>query len=390
MVGEGERVRTVHVITPGDHFSPRTGSAVATVVHGLCSHAGPDVRSAVCVAAGTYPDRYASAEIYEYDEAAPLRLPARLSPTLVDAAAARAGAPRLLARRRLSPTVRDQSAWPSSVIFGHNAPQLVRLVDTDRHHPFLYAHNDVLRTYRPGEAGRALDRAAGIICVSHYLARQTLQHLPARLHDRVRVVHNGVDAQLFRRTDPVGTSALLRVVFVGRMVRDKGADVLVEAMHLLQRDDVALTVVGSRGFSATDPPTEFERALRDRAASLGDRVSFRPFLPRSQVARLLGSSDVLVVPSRWAEPFALTVREGQASGMAVVASEVGGIPEALGGAGVMVPPDDPEALADVLTVLTQDRQRLRALGTTARSFAETHDWSASAAALADTVTELVG
>src|SRR5690606_35418111 len=59
--------RLVHVITPGDHFSPRTGSAVPTVVDGLSRHARPDrPRPAVVVAAGTYPDRYDSAEVLEY------------------------------------------------------------------------------------------------------------------------------------------------------------------------------------------------------------------------------------------------------------------------------------------------------------------------------------
>jgi glycosyltransferase involved in cell wall biosynthesis len=149
-----------------------------------------------------------------------------------------------------------------------------------------------------------------------------------------------------------------------------------------------LTLVGSRGFTATDPPSRYERTVRRRAAALGSRVSIRPFLPPAEVAHILASSDVLVVPSRWPEPFALTVREGQAAGMAVVAADVGGIPEALGPAGVLVPPDDPRALADVLAGLADDERWLRRLGASARAFAVEHDWSAASTALGRAVAEL--
>lgn len=53
---------------------------------------------------------------------------------------------------------------------------------------------------------------------------------------------------------------------------------------------------------------------------------------------VLRTADVVVVPSRWAEPFALTALEGMAAGAAVVASDIGGIPEAVGTAGILVPP----------------------------------------------------
>ena len=59
-------MRQVHVITPGDHFSPSTGSAIPTVVDGLCRFRPDGVpRPAVAVARGTYPDRYDSADIIE-------------------------------------------------------------------------------------------------------------------------------------------------------------------------------------------------------------------------------------------------------------------------------------------------------------------------------------
>lgn len=307
---------------------------------------------------------------------------------MVDAGLARLGLPRIIALRRLAPTIHEQASWLPSVIFGHNSPQLVPLVDTGRHVAILYAHNNVLKTYGEREAGRTLRRATGIICVSDFLAEETRSHVPKHLHERIRVVHNGVDIELFRRTTPLRSAGALRVVFVGRMIREKGADIAIEAVRRLGRPDIHLTLIGSRGFDSRDPLTDYERQIHGQAARLGNHISIYPFLPPAQVARILSSSDVLVVPSRWPEPFALTVREGQAAGLAVVASDIGGIPEALGGRGLLVPPDKADAIADALAALADDACLLHSLSTAGRSFAEEYNWSFAAAKLETIVRDL--
>ncbi|MEV7973354.1 glycosyltransferase family 4 protein [Cellulomonas sp. NPDC089187] len=362
----------LHVLTPGDHFSPRTGSAIPTVVDGLCGAVDPaDGRPLVAVARGTYPDRYPSAVAVEYD------LPGT-SPVdrYLDAAAGRLGLPRPGARRALRAALTAQDAMADGVVLVHNAPQAVPLV-ARRHTPVLYAHNLLLRSYSRSEAGRVLDRAAAIVCVSAALAEQTADRLPAPLHSRLRVVPNGVDTDRFApRPDPTRAERL-RVLFVGRMIPDKGADVLVEAVRRLDRADITLTLVGSRNFDAGAAPRGFEQDLRQRAAALGDRVQFRSFTPRTEVATVIRSADVLVVPSRWAEPFALTVLEGMASGVPVVACAVGGIPEAMDGAGVSVPPDDPGALAEVLATLADDEGFRQRIGREGRVRALAGDWHAA-------------
>ncbi|HEY0188899.1 MAG TPA: glycosyltransferase family 4 protein [Cellulomonas sp.] len=374
----------VHVLTPGDHFSPRTGSAIPTVVDGLCAALTDPgrPRPRVAVADGTYPDRYTSAEVIGYT-------PATASPAdrYLDALAGRAALPRPGARRVLRPTLTGQGSWPAGVVLAHNAPQLVPLV-ADRHAAVLYAHNLLLRTYSRREADRVLGGAAAIVCVSGALAEQTAPYLPPSLHGRLRVVPNGVDTTRFTpRADPARADRL-RVVFVGRMIRDKGADVLVDAVARLGRDDVELTVVGSQNFDAGARPSPFEQEVRARAATLGDRVRLLPFTPRAEVAAVYRDADVVVVPSRWAEPFALTVLEGMASGVPVVASAVGGIPEVMGDAGVLVHPDDPDDLAAALAALADDETLRRGIGARCRRWAQEHDWSASRARLDAVLTEV--
>ncbi|MFE7407830.1 glycosyltransferase family 4 protein [Isoptericola sp. NPDC057559] len=368
-VGTGSHL---HVITPGDHFSPATGSALPTVVHGLAgaTPAGAP-RSVVVVARGTYADRYPSADVVEYTAVAPRR-----TDRYRDAVSARVGLPRAATRRALAATLADQWRWPPSVVLGHNLPQLVPLVDGRRHAAVLYAHNELLRTYSVREAGRVLDGAGALVCVSDFVADRTADRLPARLRGRVRVVRNAVDTTLFRPADGVPpTEGPLRVVFVGRTVADKGPDVLVDALVRLRRTDVVATLVGTPHFAPGAPLTRYERELRAAAAPLGDSVRWLPFQPRAEVAALMRAADVVVVPSRWAEPFALTVLEGMASGAAVVAARVGGIPEAAGGAGLIVPPDSPGALAEALEGLADDRALLAEVRARGLRHARANDWS---------------
>jgi glycosyltransferase involved in cell wall biosynthesis len=370
--------RLVHVITPGDHFSPSTGSAVPTVVHGL-SAATPagQPRPAVVVARGTYPDRYPSAEVLEYDERPPRR-----TDRYADLLAARTLGRRPASAARFGAALADQRAWDPAVVLVHNAPQGVPVVDDGRHVPVLYAHNQLLRTYSRREVARTLGGASRIVCVSDFLAGATVDHLPPGLRERVAVVRNGVDTEAFHPPEHWERGDRLEVAFVGRMLRNKGVDVLLDALTLLDRPDIHATVVGSAGFDPRAAPTPYESEVARAVGALGDRVTRHSFVPRADVSALLRRVDVVVVPSRWPDPCPLTVLEGMASGAAVVASAVGGIPEELGDAGVAIPPGDAQALADALAALADDDTLLARTRSASRAYALDHTWSHTRAELA--------
>ncbi len=364
----GER-RHFHVITPGDHFSPRTGSAVPTVVNGL-SAAITQPRSSVVVARGTYPDRYDSADIVEYiPDPTPFATSHR-----ADLVAGALGLARPGIGRNWRATVAGQADWPDAYVIGHNAPQLMRYVDLARHLPVLYAHNELLRSYTKWEAARTLHRTHRIVCVSSDLADRTAARLPRSLTDRIRVVGNGVDTNAFHPASGESVSTRMRVLFVGRMIPDKGADVLVKAAALLATDAIEVMVLGSQNFDPGARLSPYEELLRELAQSSRTTVRFLPTVDRQHVPQLLRTADVLVVPSRWPEPYGLTVKEGMATGIPVVASAVGGIPEALGGTGILVRPDDPGALAEALRSLADDPVQRQRIGAAAREYAVAHDW----------------
>ncbi len=130
------------------------------------------------------------------------------------------------------------------------------------------------------------------------------------------------------------------LVFLGRLVSDKGADLLLEAVKLLREGGLApgLTIIGS------GPE---EAALKALAQTLGvaEQIDFVGPKSGAELARILNAHRVMVVPSRWAEPFGIVALEGIACGCVAVGSQEGGLPDAIGPCGATLPNGNAPALA---------------------------------------------
>lgn len=182
-----------------------------------------------------------------------------------------------------------------------------------------------------------------IVCVSQ-AASQTLQQSGVS-SSRLTVIENGIDLERF---SPGRLQKERHILAVGRLTRQKGFDVLIDALRGVQ----ARTTILGEG--------EERAGLESRAAGLsitlpGWTADIRPHLAQA---------SVLVIPSRW-EGFGLIAAEAMASGVPVVASRVDGLIEVVGDAGVLVPPEDADALRVALTQLLGDhelRERLRQKG----------------------------
>ena len=136
------------------------------------------------------------------------------------------------------------------------------------------------------------------------------------------------------------------LIFVGRLVSDKGADLLLEAMTLL-KSKPRLTIAG-------DGPERARLEKEATALQLQTQVEFVGSQRSEQVAKLLRQHRILVVPSRWREPFGIVALEGIASGCVVVGSAEGGLAEAIGPCGLTFPNGDAPALAKALSRLLED------------------------------------
>lgn len=364
-----------HVLTPGDHYSPRTGSALPTVVHGLAKAANASGKShglshKVLLAKGTYEPLYDSAEpLFYSSNPAPSR-----QRRYLDMAFGQLGAPRRASAAYFGPIAERLAHAEPGVVLAHNAPLLPWLMSGSKHKVMVYAHNDLLRSFNRFESSRALRSMHRLICVSQALAKQLAASLPAGLRSRIRVVGNGVDTEQFR---PVATRAPgpLRVMFLGRAIPEKGADILLTAAGLLQRRDLEYLIVGSHEFNRDAPISRYENKLRSLAMATTSAVHFEPFVDRTELPALLQRADIVVIPSRWAEPSGLTIGESLASGVPVIAAASGGIPEVLGEAGILFDPTRPDELAMAIGDLADDSDRRHQLRLAGRRRAERHDWA---------------
>jgi glycosyltransferase involved in cell wall biosynthesis len=184
--------------------------------------------------------------------------------------------------------------------------------------------------------------------------------------EHIRVVYNGIDPSPFEAVTATEVEDLRRelglegvrvVGAFGRITPWKGQNVLLEALPYLP--DVHALVVGE----AISEERAYAEALRQQSKDLGleDRVHFVGF--RRDIPQLMRLSDVVVHTSVAPEPFGRVVVEGMLASRPVVATRGGGVLEIIddGDNGVLVPPGDPNALAEVLRGLLSDPDRARAL-----------------------------
>lgn len=173
------------------------------------------------------------------------------------------------------------------------------------------------------------------------------------------VIPNPYREDLFRLRPEVSRDRHL--LFVGRLVSDKGAAILLDAVKSL-RDrfpDITATIVGEG-----PEETALRRQVRERR--LEGSVTLRGRLDGEELVEEFNRHLILVVPSVWEEPFGIVALEGIACGCVVVGTDRGGLPEAIGPCGRVVPGGDPVALAVSISELLEgddlDRYRKRAPG----------------------------
>lgn len=360
-------ISLVHLPTPGDHFSPLTGSAVMTVIDGMAS-AAAGVTSMVLVAQGTYADRYSSALVREY---APARPPGRLG-WLVERSGGSVGLPRRQTQASYRAALQALPAEPVDAVFLHNAPDAVPLVQPASP-AWLYAHNLLFERMPRRTATALVERSAGVVTVSGWLADRLAQRVAPTAHSKLHAVLNGVRVSEFDAA-PREPHEGLRVLFVGRVIPAKGPHVVLDALARLRRTDVTLRVVGSSGFALQGPLTPYEQRLRARAVRCAGPVEFVSFTPRPELPQHFAWADVVVVPSVFEEPAGLVVLEAMAAGAVVAASDSGGIPEHAGGAAVLVMPGAVDAWADALDGIRADTTWRASLAEQGRVRARQMDW----------------
>ena len=232
----------------------------------------------------------------------------------------------------------------------------------------------------------SLASASAVVAVSDGMRSDILSVYPEISPERVRVIRNGINT-LEYAPDP-SADVLEKhgvdperpyVIFVGRITRQKGVPVLLRAAASL--DPSAQLVLCAGAADTQELGEEVASLVAELQASRTGVLWIPEMLPKPEIIQLLTHALAFVCPSVY-EPLGIVNLEAMACSTAVVASRVGGIPEVVddGVTGLLVPPDNPAALADALNLLLRDPGRAEAMGRAGRERAVTEfSWETVAA-----------
>jgi glycogen(starch) synthase len=248
---------------------------------------------------------------------------------------------------------------------------LVRRPWVVSHHSW-YRRGDGRIAWQDRLKRRVLRHLDGSIAVSRAMA-DDLVPLPV-------VIPNAYQDRLFRRLPGVERSKDL--VFLGRLVSDKGVDVLLDALACLAADGLrpGLTIIGD---GPERPALEAQARRLGLDPGLDGQVRFLGVRQGEELVEILNRHRLLVAPSRYREPFGMVALEGIACGCAVVGSADGGLVEAMGPCGRTFPNGDATALATVLADLLRHPEQIRDLLARAPEHLARHTGESIARAYAD-------
>ncbi len=258
----------------------------------------------------------------------------------------------------------------------HNRPDIARFVATRSRAPVvLCLQNDPqgMRASGTAAARKALlGELAGVIVASDFIRRRFLDGLPTECGAKVAVVPNCLD--LAHLPPPLPPEARAEeILYVGRVVADKGVDGFVAAcaLALPRLPGWRAGIIGADRFGAASPETPFLRGIRAAAAQAG--IHMHGYRTHDQVLAAMARAAIVVVPSRWAEPFGLTAIEAMASGAALMTTRNGALPDLAADAACYIDPDRVEEMAEALIALAADPMRRGALAEAGRKRARDFD-----------------
>jgi spore coat protein SA len=356
--------RVFHVLPEDEPFSQIRGGAISRVVANLIKD-DPSAAVLCSAADGSWnvpADQVRTSLLLRlYAVSRPLRLLLlRVKPAL-----------RILLGLVLRKVQKGDVVWIHSRVL--HAVLLNRSATNRGFRIVLHMHNDT--GWKPEMA--SLLKGVTIVFVSQALANEALVKCPGL--ESVGILHNGADPEVYHpgsRSMIHAMDRCITILFVGRLIPQKGVHILLEAMRILEQlaIPVRARIVGSAGFAVGGTSRYIGQLTSDSPST----VVFEDYKSGSAVAEFYREADIFCCPSIWNDPCPLVLFEALATGLPIVASRAGGIPEILAfGGGVLVPPEDAPVLADALASLATDRIRRIELGAEAlRSFTDNFTWTA--------------
>jgi glycosyltransferase involved in cell wall biosynthesis len=195
-----------------------------------------------------------------------------------------------------------------------------------------------------------------VLCVSAFVQDYLVEEVGVP-KERTRVVHNGIELELFK-VDPVRTEIEnLRLLYAGRLSPDKGVHTILESLGILKTTQPDLVIELSIYGSGSQ---NYQKQLEQLVSKyhLESCVRFEGVVPREEMPDVYAAHYVLIFPSIWAEPLARIIQEAMACGLVVIGTATGGTREILhdGENGLIFEAGDAQMLAEKIFQIFDDEK----------------------------------
>lgn len=194
------------------------------------------------------------------------------------------------------------------------------------------------------------------ICVSNFINNKLTDNSNIA-KDRTRVLYNGIDINKFNKNITEKEKKKIRktfniniedklILFCGRTVKEKGVKELIEAFKLIGKDNYKLIVIGNSGF-ANNLETEYEKQLKESIKGYENRIFMLGHIENQELYKYYKISDIVVFPHLCEEAFGLTIVEAMISGVPIITTNVGAIPEVLADCGIIIEQENNNFIKDL-------------------------------------------
>ena len=240
----------------------------------------------------------------------------------------------------------------------HNRPYLIKeITKKTKSFPIsLFFHNDP-KTMKGSksvqERENILQKCAAVFCVSKFIKKQFLDGIKED-YKKVHVLYNGVDRKL--KIFPLKQK---EVLFVGRLVFEKGVDLFIDAMKSIafRFPDWSFVLIGSSKLGDNDNIKSYAHRAIEKFKTIGAQAKFYGFKDHDFVQEKMKNGSIIIIPSLWEEPFGLVAAEAMSNGLAIIASKVGGIPEIVEGNGILISNINQEKLEEAIIDLINNKDK---------------------------------
>ena len=240
---------------------------------------------------------------------------------------------------------------------------------------YYHCHNEFPGTYCCSEIIKSTKK---IICVSNFIANSisNLMNMPS---DKFVVLRNCIDVKRFSNELNFDEKRKLKekygikdnekiLLFTGRITPEKGVKELVESLKNVSNQNYKLLILGS-ALNELKTKTKYQEEIENIVQTISSKVIFTGFIKYEEINKFYSIADIAVLPSIWDDPAPLTVIESLISGLPIITTNSGGIPEyATNGSAIIIErnKDLAENLSKNINLLLNDEAKLKEMSTSAK------------------------